>query len=126
MTTKVTIYAHAGWPVKVIPMANGMPAGEAVRVEPNEVRDFYVHSGQDLLVHEVQPVENEVKTGDAEPLLQFFAYAHLPPHLQNVSRAFGLLAQQMVSTLPRNPERTVGLRKLLEAKDCAVRAVLFK
>lgn len=61
-----------------------------------------------------------------EPLLQFFAYAHLPAHLQTISKPFGDLAQQMVETLPRNPERTAGLRKLLEAKDCAVRAQLFK
>ena len=33
---------------------------------------------------------------------------------------------QAVDTLPSNPERTVALRKLLEAKDCAVRALLFK
>lgn len=61
-----------------------------------------------------------------DPLLQFFEYAHLPPHLQNVSKPFGDLAHWIVATLPRNPERTVALRKLLEAKDCAVRAVLFK
>lgn len=61
-----------------------------------------------------------------EPMLQFFAYAHLPAHLQAVSRPFGELAQRMVDELPRNPERTAGLRKLLEAKDCAVRALLFK
>lgn len=61
-----------------------------------------------------------------EPMMQFFAYAHLPAHLQAVSKPFGDLAQQMIDTLPRNPERTAGLRKLLEAKDCAVRALLFK
>lgn len=61
-----------------------------------------------------------------EPLLQFFEYAHLPPHLQTVSMEFRRLADIVVGTLPRNPERTVALRKLLEAKDCAVRAVLFK
>ena len=59
-------------------------------------------------------------------LLQFFAYAHLPAHLQVVSRPFGELAEQIVATLPSNPERTVALRKLLEAKDCAVRALLFR
>lgn len=59
-------------------------------------------------------------------LLQFFAYEHLPPHLQAVSKSFGELAERIVETLPSNPERTVALRKLLEAKDCAVRAVLFK
>ena len=61
-----------------------------------------------------------------DPMLQFFAYEHLPADLQTISRPFGELANLMVSTLPRNPERTVGLRKLLEAKDCAVRARLFK
>lgn len=59
------------------------------------------------------------------PLMQFFAYAHLPPHLQAISKPFGELAEQ-VAALPSNPEQTVALRKLLESKDCAVRAVLFK
>ena len=59
-------------------------------------------------------------------MMQFFAFAHLPAHLQAISRPFGELAQQMVDTLPSNAERTAGLRKLLEAKDCAVRAKLFK
>lgn len=59
-------------------------------------------------------------------LMQFFAYEHLPPHLQAISKPFGELAKQIVETLPSNPERTVALRKLLEAKDCAVRAQLFK
>lgn len=59
-------------------------------------------------------------------LLQFFTYAHLPEHLQVVSKPFGELAEQIHETVPRNPERTVALRKLLEAKDCAVRALLAK
>ena len=61
-----------------------------------------------------------------EPIAQFFAYSHLPEHLQQISRPFGDLATQILETLPRNPERTVALRKLLEAKDAAVRAKLFK
>lgn len=60
-----------------------------------------------------------------EPLMQFFGYSHLPPHLQAASKPFADLAEAIM-ILPRNPERTVALRKLLEAKDCAVRAVLFK
>lgn len=63
---------------------------------------------------------------DKEFLLQFFAFEHLPPHLQNVSAAFYSLAQEIMRELPRNPERTVALRKLLEAKDCAVRARVAK
>lgn len=61
-----------------------------------------------------------------EHILQFFTYAHLPPHLQAVSKPFGDMAQQIVETLPRNPERTVALRKLLESKDAAVRALVAK
>lgn len=59
-----------------------------------------------------------------EHIIQFFAFDHLPQHLQEVSGPFCTLAMSMVKTLPRNPERTVALRKLLEAKDVAVRAKL--
>ena len=62
----------------------------------------------------------------AEHIAQFFAYEHLPPHLAAVSRPFAELANDIIATLPRNPERTVALRKLLEAKDAAVRAKLAK
>lgn len=61
-----------------------------------------------------------------EPMLQFFAFQHLPEHLRKVSQEFYVLAYWIVENLPRNPERTVALRKLLEAKDCAVRAALWK
>lgn len=61
-----------------------------------------------------------------DPMLQFFAYQHLPEHLQRFSKPFHELANTIVETLPRNPERTVALRKLLESKDCAVRAQLYK
>lgn len=60
-----------------------------------------------------------------DPIMQFFAYEHLPEHLRLVSKPFAELAKNIVDTLPRNPERTVALRKLLEAKDCAVRAALW-
>lgn len=59
-----------------------------------------------------------------EHILQFFAFDHLPSHLREVSAPFGEHAHRIVATIPRNPERTVALRKLLEAKDAAVRAVL--
>jgi ferritin-like protein len=54
-------------------------------------------------------------------LMQFFEYKHLPEHLQPVSKAFADLAAT-VDTYPENPEKTTALRKLLEAKDCAVRS----
>lgn len=62
---------------------------------------------------------------EQEPILQFFAYGHLREDLKATSQPFGELAEKIVNTLPRNPERTVALRKLLEAKDAAVRAKLY-
>lgn len=75
-----------------------------------------------------------------EHILQFFAYEHLPAHLATISRPFCDLAYAIVygdnhektgtvssgGPIPRNPERTVALRKLLEAKDAAVRALVAK
>jgi hypothetical protein len=57
-----------------------------------------------------------------EHIVQFFKWEHLPPHLAEVSKPFAELANVVMTMLPRNPERTVALRKLLEAKDAAVRA----
>ena len=82
----------------------------------------------------------DATTPPPEPILQFFAYSHLPTHLAAVSKPFCDLAHAIVLgdnvseagnvtigvPLQRNAERTVALRKLLEAKDAAVRAVLFK
>ncbi len=61
-----------------------------------------------------------------DPMLQFFRFAHLPEALQAVSRPFYELAQNVVEVMPRNPERTVCFRKLLEAKDAAVRCLIYK
>ena len=61
-----------------------------------------------------------------ESILQFFAYAHLPAQLAQVSEPFCVMAHNIVQTLPRNAERTVCLRKLLEAKDAAVRAAVAR
>ena len=57
-------------------------------------------------------------------LLKWFEYGHLPPHLQEVSKQIGDLAVEMDTQLPDGAEKTAGLRKLLEAKDCFVRAKL--
>lgn len=57
-----------------------------------------------------------------DPILRYFHYSHLPVVLQSASKPFYDLARHIVTTLPRNAERTVTLRKLLEAKDAGVRA----
>jgi hypothetical protein len=56
--------------------------------------------------------------------MKYFEYAHLPAHLQEVSKPVGELAKLMDETLPDGPEKSAGMRKLLEAKDCFVRAKL--
>lgn len=66
------------------------------------------------------------KLCEQEPITQFFAFDHLPEHLQKISAPFCNMMADIVQDVPRNPERTVALRKLLEAKDAAVRAVLYK
>ncbi len=78
------------------------------------------------MANEIHPApieftEDEIKQ---DHILQFFHYAHLPPALQERSQPFCHLARQIISSTPRNPERTVALRKLLEAKDAGVRTAL--
>jgi hypothetical protein len=57
---------------------------------------------------------------------KYFVYEHLPPHLQEVSKPLSELAKLMDETLPDGAEKSTGMRKLLEAKDCFVRAALDK
>jgi hypothetical protein len=71
-------------------------------------------------------VANMIADAAGDHIMQFFAYEHLPPHLQEVSKPFWELAWHIAGVIPRNPERTVALRKLLESKDACVRARLAK
>ncbi|MCY1043316.1 hypothetical protein OV208_18510 [Corallococcus sp. bb12-1] len=86
--------------------------------------------------------DTKIPTSSAAPqsedILKYFKHAHLPPHLAAVSKPFSDIAHALVAgdntpesgtvtmggPLPRNPERAMALRKLLEAKDCAVRALV--
>lgn len=58
------------------------------------------------------------------PIIKYFKYDHLPESLQGVSKPFGDLANLLENTLPDGPEKSVALRKLLEAKDAGVRSAL--
>lgn len=58
---------------------------------------------------------------DVVHMINLFGYEHLPQYLQDVSKPMHDLAVQMASDLGHGPELVVGLRKLLEAKDCLVR-----
>lgn len=66
-------------------------------------------------------MENQNKT---ERMLRWFSYTHLPANLQESSKKFADLANDITFNIEPGPERTVALRKLLEAKDAAVRATL--
>lgn len=56
--------------------------------------------------------------------IKWFSYEHLPLNLQEVSKPIAELAQKMEDELPDGAEKSAGMRKLLEAKDCFVRAKL--
>lgn len=73
---------------------------------------------------DIHPAPSEFNADeiDLDQVLRFFHYSHLPHELQERSRPFCELARRLVDTTPRNAERSVALRKLLEAKDAAVRA----
>lgn len=59
-----------------------------------------------------------------EHIIQFFEYGHLKSPMKEISQSFAILAQIVINDCPKNPERTVALRKLLEAKDAAVRSMV--
>ena len=74
----------------------------------------------------MDPEIKNVLIEDLYPILKFFEFDHLPKHLSGISEACSHLAHQMATMgSGNNPAETLaGLRKLLEAKDCFVRAAL--
>lgn len=115
---------------------DGAVLGEAFGETKREVFDKLIaeHPGADEIriksmqdkIESVERQQEKAAKALRDPMMQFFRYAHLPPHLQTASRPFCELAETLESTYPRNPERTVALRKLLEAKDAAVRSLLYE
>ena len=71
----------------------------------------------------MEPLFNDEQRA-ADPILRYFEFNHLPPALTSVSEPFHLIAQTMDDRLPDGAEKSAGLCKLLEAKDCFVRAAL--
>jgi hypothetical protein len=71
------------------------------------------------------PISTEGRHPSTRQIAQWFAYSHLPAGKpRHLSAMCAALAGQMVRELPDGPELTAGLRKLLEAKDCFVRAAI--
>ncbi len=61
---------------------------------------------------------------EKSPIIKYFEYAHLPEHLQKISKSICEIAKEMDATIDSGAEKSAGLRKLLEAKDCFVRALV--
>lgn len=78
------------------------------------------------MTNEIHPAPSEFSPEEiaTDGVLRFFHYSHLPAGLQARSKPFCDLARTLVGNTPRNPQRTIALNKLLEAKDAAVRASL--
>lgn len=60
----------------------------------------------------------------ASPIIRYFSYQHLPERLQTISKVIAEVAITFDELLPDGAEKSAGLRKLLEAKDCFVRTQL--
>lgn len=72
-----------------------------------------------------QAPEEETKGEEAQGIMRYFEYKHLPERLQMISSPFQELAELVSKAATNDPrEQAVALRKLLEAKDAAVRACL--
>lgn len=91
-------------------LSEGLRPGLAIAEDERRLKPAYEKS-------------TEPRRGD-HPLLKFFRYEHLPQALREVSKPFGILATEVCRLTPAGAEQTVALRKLLEAKDAAVRARL--
>lgn len=61
-----------------------------------------------------------------EPMLRWFSSSHLPEPLRNLVNSYATMAGVVIGSIPKSPERTVALRKLLESKDSAVRGLVDK
>lgn len=86
--------------------------------EPTPDEGTYEPTSQDVSVWD----DRHPSVAHFQPL---FAFDHLPEHLQAISKPCAELAAQMVIAVPDGPELTVGLRKLLEAKDAFVRQAVL-
>ena len=93
-----------------------------VKAEPVVASDVTAATPDGTAVQDV--VYTSPVAPESAPILKHFEYGHLPLHLAEISREFHAIAHMMHDKLPAGPELSAGLRKLLEAKDCMVRAAL--
>lgn len=129
MTLNLTIKHDGGDDYQAkIEYSDAEDGRDIIILKPYESAEVVLYEGRSLQISEIEikntgPLPDNIKPHDS---MQFFEYKHLPDHLQEISMPFGQLAQQLDELLPNNPEKSAMMRKLMEAKDCAVRARLFK
>lgn len=103
----------------------GDPAKWAATPDQKDGRD-HGESGAPLAGPQGDPV-HKGKPPTGNPIMKFFAHSHLPEGpLRETSAYFTDAARWMDANVPDGAEKSAGLRKLLEAKDCFVRACLPK
>lgn len=84
----------------------------------------FIESGE---VHLLKESEwSKIDAQKAHYLMQYFNYRHLSGPAKVMSKRFADLATQIDLILPESPEKTMALRKLLESKDCSVRATFYQ
>lgn len=93
------------------------------------VRTVSVRNGCESLCEDAVSLSDPLRGNrtpryERTPILRYFEFEHLPHDLKMISREFHTLAHKMAGGLEPGPETSVCLRKLLEAKDAAVRAAL--
>jgi hypothetical protein len=113
-------------PYKVIDSGNSTPLEKLLLGSHCVYVALNTHTGDHELLTYQMYISDYVYLKEEHYLMQLFTYKHLPQHIQAVSKPICELAVHLDITLPNNPEKTTALRKLREAKDCAVTALLFK
>lgn len=126
---KVLLYEHKPYKCKII---GAYSPEEAVDMEKWVKREIipFMRKGYEVVNWALKTYEDtapaRVDKQASEGIMRFFEYDHLPEQLQKVSAPICDMAQQLYSEVPDGEEKAAGLRKLLEAKDCFVRASFDK
>lgn len=91
----------------------------------DDIREFPRRETSDKLFEDEElDVATHIKDYRPNPILRYFQYTHLQPHLAEISKPFCQLANTIDVNLPDDQQKEVALQKLLEAKDAAIRTVI--
>lgn len=105
-------------------MPDALPVDYAARIPEIDLSREYINWSQEAADAMISFRKNTDPDYNPAEILRFFAWQHLPSGPAAISRKFHKLAVELDIWLSDGPEKSVALRKLLEAKDAAVRSVL--